>query len=351
MQLWSQLNIFLNRSIFSKTIRSVYQTSKGRECELSLGPIQISIILLLSGCASFPSAQKPLPSAGPVVAKIVLLAPEMRRFEELGPFAVSEQLEREVTMNLEKIIVVDHYAAQTQDKLPIVIICHGNFSGKNAHRNQARRLASWGFHVVTLELPNREQWVQNGEVVRRFSEMVHNVPHLLGANVDTTRIVLVGHSFGGSASILAMGHGAPVIGAILLDPAVVHDNVISAMKKVDLPIVLLGSDPKLFAARGRKKFSENMNGEVLEISVPKSTHDDAQGPSMYSRSVLGVDPYTSNDRQKVFGALLTVGVIGMASSGTLDFARQIFFRESQLGSIKDTHYRNSRTAFLNTLSK
>lgn len=297
------------------------------------------------------SERKPLPNAGPVMAKIIVLAPDIGRFQERGPFEVSEQLEREVTMDLEKTIVVDHFAAQTQDKLPVVIISHGNFSGKNAHRIQARRLASWGFHVVTLELPNRDQWIQNGEVLRRFSEMVHNVPLLLGVNVDTTKIVLVGHSFGGSASILAMGRGAPVIGGILLDPAVVHDNVVLAMKKIDLPMVLLGSDPKLFVARGRKKFSENMSGELLEISVPRSTHDDAQGPSMYSRSALGVDPYTSNDRQKVFGSLLTVAVLGMTSSGTLDFARQIYFRESQLGRIKDAHYQTSRAATLDTVSK
>lgn len=308
-------------------------------------------VLILSGCASFSVAPKPLPIAEPTVAKILLLAPEISRFQELGPFEVSEQLAREVTMDLDRTIVVDHFAAKTQDLLPIVIISHGNFSGKSAHRDQARRLASWGFHVVAIELPNRDQWLENGEVLRRFTEMLHNVPLLLGKNVDRDRIVVVGHSFGGSAAMLAMGSGAPVMGGILLDPAVVHDSVVTAMKKIDLPLVLLGSDPKRFVARGRKKFSENLSGEILEISVPRSTHDDAQGPSMYSRSVLGFDPYTSSDRQKVFRSLLTVAVLGMTMSGTLDFPRQIFFRESKLGLLKDAQYRGAQKAQLNTFTK
>ncbi len=295
--------------------------------------------------------RKPVATAETVRSKIILLAPELSRFEELGPFEIEEQVEREVTLSLSRTIVVDHFFAVTEDRLPIVVISHGNFSGKSAHRDQARRLASWGFHVVTLEVPNRDHWLENGKVLRQFTELLRSVPFMLGKNSDSSRIVMVGHSFGGSAATLAMGAGAPVIGAVMLDPAVVHASVVTAMQKTDLPMVLLGSDPKIFSARGRNKFSKNLRGELLEVSVPSSTHDDAQGPSMFSRSVLGFDPYTSNNRQKFFGSLLAVSVIGLTTSGTLDFARQIFFRESQRGTIKGVAYRVTPNASANMLSK
>jgi dienelactone hydrolase len=301
----------------------------------------MAIYFYVSGCAPVIMNRGQAMIAEPIHANILLLAPDIKRFQEVGPFEVTDQFDRDVTVDLNRTIVVDHFAAKTKDPLPLVIICHGNFSGKNAHRDQARQLASWGFHVVTMEVPNRDQWLQNGEILTRFTEMMHRLPLMLGSNVDSNRIIVVGHSFGGSAAVVAIGRGAPVIGAVLLDPAVVHPKVVTAMKRIELPLVLLGSDRQVFLARGRSQFSKNMAGEMLEVSVPQSTHDDAQGPSMFSRSVLGVDPYTSNDRQKLFGSLLTVAVIGMSTSGTLDFARQIFFREAKNGTLKTAIYQDS----------
>ena len=292
----------------------------------------------LSGCAFTGAHQSVILNAEPIQANILLMEPELSRFEARGPFEVSERLDREVTLNLDQTVAVDHFSARTEDKLPIVVISHGNYSSKKAHRSQARDLASWGFHVVAFEVPNRDQWLENGVRLRQFTDLLHRMPAILGEGADGGRIIIVGHSFGGSAAVLAMAGGAPVIGAVLLDPAVVHSSVVAAMKGIDLPVVLLGADRKVFSARGRAKFSATLAGEMLEVSVPKATHDDAQGPSMFSRSALGFDPFTSGRRQAVFRSMLTVAVLGLSSSGTLDFPARIFSREEKEGRLKSVAY-------------
>ena len=303
--------------------------------------VSICLLVVLVGCVGSGSPMTRSVMASKLIDHVVLMEPDLRRFEGLGPFAVLSRLDREFTLDLENSVVVDHFFARSLDKLPVIVISHGNFSNKRAHRAQARHLASWGFHVVSVESPNRDQWLENGARLRKLADMLHGFPKMLGKNVDPGRIILVGHSFGGSAAILATGEGAPVIGAVLLDPAVVHPSVIDAMKKADIPVALLGSDKKVFAARGRSRFLKHVAGEMLEVSVPKATHDDAQGPSVFSQAALGLDPFTSADKQALFRSMLTVSVIGIASSGTLDFSVKLLSRAAAQGTLQEFKYRES----------
>lgn len=292
------------------------------------------------GCVAPRSSTEKTLLASRITDNIVLTEPDLSRFERAGPFSVSSRLDRDFTLDLENSLVVDHFSAKSVDKLPIIIISHGNFSNKRAHREQARHLASWGFHVVSVESPNRDQWLENGMRLKKLADVLHGFPKILGPNVDHSRILMVGHSFGGSATILAAGEGAPLIGAVLLDPAVVHPKVVDAMKKSDIPVTLLGSDKRVFRARGRGRFMKNILGEVLEVSVPHSTHDDAQGPSVFSQAALGVDPFTSTKNQAKFRSMLTVALIGMSSSGTLNFPIRIFSKAASVGVLVDLKYRD-----------
>jgi dienelactone hydrolase len=302
--------------------------------------INIFMSICLGTCVSPPGRQGAPAAIEPVHQNILLLDLPMSRFGDSGPFTVQSRFNRELTIDLDEAIILNHFAPVTADKAPVVVISHGNFSGKAAHREQSARLASWGFHVLSFEMPNRDQWLSNGRRLTRLLNLIHRNPELLGERVDADRMVVVGHSFGGSAAILAIAEGAPVIGGVLLDPAVVHSRVTRAMRSVNLPIVLLGADRKLFVARGRQNFSKKLGGEILEVTVPGAVHDDAQGPSMFSRSSLGVDPFTSRANQTYFAAMLTTAVIGLTSSGTVDFPRRLFGREQAAGRLKGLLYRN-----------
>jgi len=299
------------------------------------------LVFFCTGCVFSKPRGNPSAFAGKIQDNIIFIEPQLVRFERPGPFQVMSRLDREFNLDLDDEVVVDHFFVNSSDKLPVVLMSHGNFSNKRAHRQQARHLASWGFHVVTVESPNRDQWLENGVRLKKIADMLRSFPKILGQNADSSRMIVVGHSFGGSAAVLASGSGAPFIGAILLDPAVVHPDVIDAMQRSDIPVALLGSDKRVFTARGRWKFGKNISGEMIEVTVPYSTHDDAQGPSVFSQAALGVDPFTSDKKQARFRSLLTVAVIGIASSGTLDFPLRVFSKAADSGLLADLKFKES----------
>lgn len=246
------------------------------------------------------------------------------RFEVDGPFEVSERKDVMMSISAYERREVDVYQTRALGRSPVVVITHGNYSGKSAHADQARRLASWGFHVVVLELPNRDQWIENGRRIFELTHFLRAWPRFLGDGADSKRIILVGHSFGGSAVTLAAAQGAPVVGVILLDPAVVHTSVEFAMTRISQSAVLLGADTRIFNARNRNSFRKRWGGEFVEIAVVNATHDDAQGPSMFSKFALGVDPFTDNSQRRTFVSAIVSASISLANAGNLEhFSRDV----------------------------
>lgn len=304
----------------------------------------LMIMALTTACTSLQKFAGKVTVAQTMHSKIIALEPELKRFGAKGPFEVKEKLGRELSIDAKNTLVVDHFYAESSDKVPVIFVTHGNYSSRSAHNIQARHLASWGFHVVASDFPNRNEWLENAKRLKNLTELIYKMPTILGSNADSGRMLLVGHSFGGSASIVAASQGAPVMGIVLLDPAIVHRRVISDMRSIDLPVVILGADKTVFTSRGRERFWKYVGGEIAEISVPKATHDDAQGPSMFARSALGIDPFTSKDHQKIFRSVLAVSVLGVATSGTLDFPLTIFNREEDEGVLQDVRFRRKLTA-------
>lgn len=272
--------------------------------------------------------------------RLAVLPGGLERFNAEGPFGWTEKQDLKLSTSVEEQREVDVYLTNGRGKAPIVLISHGNFSGKRAHAEQARRLATWGFHVIVLELPNREQWLENGKRIFDLVQFMNRWPKFLGSNADPHNIILVGHSFGGSAATLAIGQGAPVTGAVLLDPAVVHPSVKKAMTNAAVPAVLFGSDPKLFIARGRKTFLKNWGSEFMELTIKGATHDDAQGPSMFSHYALGVDPFTDDKQRSLFTASLVSAAISLATSGNFAQLRRDVNISIDDGGIEKVTYRS-----------
>ena len=72
--------------------------------------------------------------------------------------------------------------------------------------------------------------------------MIYKYPKLISKNFNREKIILIGHSFGGSLVTLVASKTPFIKGIILLDPAVFHKKVIKAMKKIKQPTILLGAD-------------------------------------------------------------------------------------------------------------
>jgi dienelactone hydrolase len=257
-------------------------------------------------------------------ATVINRGMDYRAFSKDGPYKII--ISKNVSTNLPNgsTVLVDIHKPDTAQPIPLIIFSHGNHSDKDAHRNQARRLASWGFASVTLKLPNRDQWLTNGKRISEIVKTFYNNPNLVASNMIVNKILLAGHSFGGSAVTLAAAMETPVAGIILLDPAVVHPKVIDMIKRVKPPVILIGADASVFRSKKRRDFFANMTSEMCEISVAGATHDDAQDPSMFEKSALGTDPFTDDARRAVFTSSIVAAAISLSSSGaTLPFRQFI----------------------------
>jgi dienelactone hydrolase len=259
----------------------------------------------------------------------------LSRFQRLGDFSVSKTTDHMIWISREQGVSCDIYIPSGTHKAPVVVIQHGNESFKEAHSDQAQHLASWGFIVVTTQLPNEGQWIQNGITLAKFTKMIHQWPALLSPRVDKNRIIVVGHSFGGSAAALAAANDAPAMGIILLDPAIVSADVNLQLKHIDAPVALLGADPTVFRSRKRESFFSRIRSNIMEISIRGSTHDDATSPSLTAIKWFGIDPAVTVEHQKTFSAALLVSVISMTQTKGNRLAWNVFQPEVANGVIRD----------------
>jgi pimeloyl-ACP methyl ester carboxylesterase len=284
--------------------------------------------VLLGGCAQGPSTPVTsikASSFGDLQGQLQdSVKSDIDLFKSRGPFTVSAQQDRELRLSRTERIRMDVYASAPAEPAPLVVFLHGHDSSKRAHAYQAEHLASWGMHCVSIQLPSQGPWLRNGRTLTRIVRMIHRSPEVIGRGINPNKIILVGHSFGASAVSIAVAEGAPVAGAILLDPAAVGRELPQLLRKVDKPLMVLGADDELSYARNRDYFYDYVRGRIAEVSIKDATHEDAQYPSEYALRNLGFDPYTTEEAQKSFVSALTSAAISLSTSGTFDYAWTTF---------------------------
>lgn len=253
-----------------------------------------------------------------------------KHFKSNGPYKVKSVKNYLISVSPTLGIASDLYLPSHKQKTPLVIFSHGNKFYKEVHSIQAKHLASWGFAALTLQMPNRNQWIKNGKRIAELTKVIHKVPSIISANVAPESIILVGHSFGGSAITVAAGNEAPVAGLILLDPAVVSNSVIPNMRKVQVPTLLLGADPKVFRSRRRKLFFQKIPSTMAEISVKGSTHNDAQIPSI-EKILYGFNLVTTPKKQLTFLKYITLGAFSILEKNPLNLAWAAILRDKERG--------------------
>ena len=235
-----------------------------------------------------------------------------RSLTKPGPYKYTSLSDYKIRISPKEFINTDVYLAQHKSKAPLAIIQHGNLAGKEFHSKQGRWLASWGIHAIVVEQPNKKRWIQNGHTLARLVKLLHKWPKMLGNQFDRNQIVLIGHSFGGSAISIAAGKGAPASGLIMLDPALFSSKVKPYIRSIKVPTIILGADRRVFNSRKRATFFKLIKNDVLEISVARATHNDAQYPHMFKwKEWFGVAKSPNETLQKRFSAALTASVISI----------------------------------------
>lgn len=295
----------------------------------------VLVLALAAGCSRLPPMQH-----APVQAKSVAELqdylrshkPDVELFRQRGPFAVAERTDVDLRTGPNERIRADIYVSSAPEKAPVVILAHGYDSSKEAHANQAVHVASWGMHVVAVQLPRRGPWGgSNGRIVARVANLISRSPETIDPRVDPGKIVLAGHSFGGNAAAIALGEGAPALGGVLLDPAAVGRDTPKILQQIAKPVMVLGADEHLGTTRNREYFYRYVRSGIGEVSIKDATHDDGQWPSEYALQHYGSDPYTTEEAQLAFAAALAASAMSLATTGGFEIAWTSFDPELKSG--------------------
>ena len=280
--------------------------------------------LTLAGIDAMPAEIRaplpPLNTLSELQTHLLGQAASVNRFRLRGPFAVTPHQGRELRLSAKERIRADWYLASPAEKAPLVIFLHGHDCSKEAHSRQAMHVASWGMHAVSVQLSKTGPWDVNGRTLTRIVNLIHRSPGIIDSRIDVNRIILVGHSFGGYAVTVAMAQGAPVIGGILLDPALFGRASPDFLLKINKPVMVLGADDTEWPVRFREYFYDFIPGNIAEVSVKDATHEDAQYPSETSLQNAGVDTETTEALQITFVSGITATALSLSATRGLDYA-------------------------------
>ena len=301
------------------------RAGSGRRVTASTTTLRTPIVLALvwlalaSGCARLPSTGvTTIKAKTPSELQRYLLGvkPDLDQFRLRGPFAVTEHKNHEVHLSATERIDADLFLSASVEKAPLVIFLHGHDNSKDDHAYQAMHVASWGMHGLTLQLPNNGPWVANGTTVAKIVSFIQRRPESISSRIDASRLILVGHSFGGAAAAIALAEGAPAAGAILLDPAGVGRELPQFLRRIQTPVIVLGADEQISRTVDREYFYRFIRTGIGEVSIRDATHEDAQYPS----ELFGIDPFDSEAMQITFVSALTSAAFSLAATGKFDYA-------------------------------
>ena len=285
--------------------------------------IAIACLALLSSCARLPStgvtSLKPA-TMSELRGYLLSHKADLDQFRLRGPFAVTVQKNYEIRLSETELIDADLYLSAPVEKAPLVIFLHGYDNSKEDHAYQAMHVASWGMHGLALQLPNNGPWVGNGRTLARIVNFIYRRPGIIDSRIDVNRIILVGHSFGGSSVAIALAEGAPAAGSILLDPAGVGKDLPKFLRQVNKPVMLLGADEQVSRTRNRGYFYRYIRSGIAEVSIRDATHEDGQYPAEFPLQLFASDPSTTEELQITFVSALTSAAFSLAYTGKFDYA-------------------------------
>ena len=295
---------------------------------------RISALLLIVfmahavGCARPFSATKvtPIKAANPAELQRYLLSrkPDAAQFRLRGPFAIIERRDLEIPLDSGLTVEADLYLCAAASKAPLVIVLHGHNNSKQDHAFQAMHLASWGMHGMAIDLPKGGPWIGNGRTLARLVDAIHRTSKLIDGRIDTDKIILVGHSFGATAVATALGEGDAVLGGVLLDPTAIGRGLSQLLKRITVPVMVIGADEEIRPGRNRGQFYRFIPAKIGEISIRDTLHEDAQYPNRQTLRAFEDDPADAEKAQIAFVSALTASAFSLAATGGIDYAWNSF---------------------------
>lgn len=295
----------------------------------------LGLLALVGGCGRLPqigvTALKPS-SLEELQRHLLAQRPDVEQFRLRGPFAVTVREDLELRLAQNERYPADAYLSAAPGSAPLVVLLHGHDNGKEDHAYHGYHLASWGLHCLSVQLPNNGPWLKNGAILARLVRFIQQRPEAVDRRIDVKRIILVGHSFGGFAAAIALAEGAPAIGGILLDPAGMGSQSLPRhLRKIQVPVMVLGSDGDIETTRMRGVFYQSIRSNVADVSIKGAGHDDAVFP--LASGLWGSD--ANEEMQLSFVAALAAAAFSLGSTGKLDYAWASYAEALKTGKLID----------------
>jgi len=176
-------------------------------------------------------------------------------------------------------VQVDVYEPDADSSGGMAIVAHGFTRSRERHRDLGRALAAAGITAVIPDLPYVLNHWGNGDAVE---ELVHKLEAgALGLPpIEQSRLVLVGTSAGGLATVLAAAKLPKLAGWVGLDPVDRTGSGVHAASQLTAPAVVLLAEPSgcnLFGS-GRS-FARAVPDLLRSVVLKGASHCDFEGPT------------------------------------------------------------------------
>jgi pimeloyl-ACP methyl ester carboxylesterase len=323
----------LRGDALSSTFRHLPRAFQAR-CPAASTLLIAAFVAVIAGCAKPPSITvTPIKAATLDELQQYMLShkPDLDQFRQRGPFAVEVRENQEVVLSPKERVTADLYLSVHKEKAPLVILMHGYDNSKADHAYQGMHVASWGVHTLAVQLPNRARWQGNGRSLASLVNTIRRQPELLDSRIDVDRIILAAHSFGGISVSIALAEGAPAMAGILLDPAGIGKELPAFLRKINKPLMVIGSDPQVSITRERDNFYRLARGGVTEVSIKGAVHEDGQFPM--NSGLAGLMSDATEEMQITFVSALTSAAFSLAATGKFDYAWTSFRGSIESGKL------------------
>ncbi len=173
---------------------------------------------------------------------------------------------------------VDVYRPAGQP-LGLAIVAHGFARSRVRHADLGRALAAYGVVAVIPDLPHVVNLWANG---RALVELVGKVERgeLTDLRLPRERIVLVGTSAGGLASVLAAAELPGLAGWVGLDPVDRTGTGLDAAGRVAIPAVVFLAEPSLCnLGSSGEAIAAALPARLRTVTVTGASHCDFEDPT------------------------------------------------------------------------
>jgi dienelactone hydrolase len=201
---------------------------------------------------------------------------------------------------------VDVYEPDAETSGGMAIVAHGFTRSRERHRDLGRSLAAAGIVAVIPDLPYVLNHWGNGDAVE---ELVHKLEAgALGLPpIDQSRLVLVGTSAGGLATVLAAAKLPKLAGWVGLDPVDRTGSGVQAASRLSAPAVVLLAEPTGCNLFGSGRTIARAVPDLLRsVVLEGASHCDFEGPTnkFCQRVCGGSSPeMQSRAREETVGAV------------------------------------------------